>query len=230
MSNNTTLIFVMLVVIGCLTGSTVYFYTKSQTTHSNSSNTTTSDQSFRADLPTATANAASQKIDELTKPATPKGRLSYPANVYSVDAKETLFAIGQKFGLPWTTIKEANGIVDQNIIQAGYPLIIPKVSNETGYYRVEFVVNDPLAIETNKGLQGKDQDDLFDPLKVAKKNALAYFATNESDQFRLVEANLAQGVATVEAKAESRNNLIGLIQPKTKGEKGFWVVYYVEQR
>lgn len=45
--------------------------------------------------------------------------------VYTVKAGDTLFSIGQAYGLSWTQIAEANGIVNPNQIAAGQSLKIP---------------------------------------------------------------------------------------------------------
>jgi len=42
-----------------------------------------------------------------------------------VQANQNLYYIGLLYGLPWTTIAEANGITDPNAIYAGQILIIP---------------------------------------------------------------------------------------------------------
>lgn len=216
-----------ILLFGFLTGSTLFFYNKS----SLSKPVANHDQAdtFSGDIPaTIDANAPDQ-VDAATKPAEPKGRLSYPANVYIVQPKETLFAIGAKFQQPWTLIVEANGFTDANLIQANFPLVIPKFNKNTDYYRVNFVMNEDKLSEVNRDLRETSSSDYFDPIKVAKKSAVPYFGVNENDAFSLIEQDLSKGTALVQAKTDSRNNYIGLVQPKVKGEKGLWVVLYVEK-
>src|SRR3989344_4787679 len=98
-------LFVIVLVIGFLSGSTVYFYNKTRVSNSVKSGGNT----FQAEIPQLTGSEVSKKIDELTKPADPKGRLTYPEHVYIVEPKETLFGIGAKFGASgnniWQLIK-----------------------------------------------------------------------------------------------------------------------------
>lgn len=217
-------LFGVLIVFGFLSGSTLYFYNKSDT-KSPKNNT---QPTFQADSLPQDQPAATDKVDTLTVPAEPKGRLSYPTNVYKVQAKESLFAIGEKMGVSWLIIKAANGLKDENLIQTDYPLAIPKLSRETDYYRVNFTINEDKAAELNRELRDKDSSEWYDPVNVAKKSAVPYFNLEEADQMKLIEADYSRGTALVEAKAEGRLNYVGLIQPKTKGQKGLWALLYVE--
>jgi LysM repeat protein len=218
--------FVVLIVFGFLSGSTLYFYNRSsaETESKKSGEATFQSETLpnQNDQPTA--------VDTLTVAAEPRGRLSYPANTYKVQPKESLFAIGEKMGVSWLIVKAANGIKDENLIQADFPLVIPKLSKETDYYRVNFLINEEKASELNRELRETDKSEWFDPVQVAKTHVEPYFNTTEADSFRLVEADNSKGTALVEAKTDTRLVYIGLVQPKTKGEKGLWALYYVEDR
>ncbi len=218
--------FVVLIVFGFLSGSTLYFYNRSTTeTEAKKSAAAT----FQAEtLPNQSDQPT--KVDTLTVPAEPRGRLSYPANTYKVQPKESLFAIGEKMGVSWLIVKAANGIKDENLIQADYPLVIPKLSKETDYYRVSFLINEEKASELNRELRETDKSDWYDPLLVAKSHVEPYFNATEADEFKLIEADNSKGTALVEAKTDTRLVYIGLVQPKTKGQKGLWALYYVEDR
>jgi hypothetical protein len=133
-------------------------------------------------------------------------------------------------GVSWLTIKAANGLKDENLIQADYPLVIPKLSQETDYYRVSFLINEERASELNRELRTQDKSEWFDPIQVAKTRVEPYFNTTENDNFRLVEADLSKGTALVEVKTDTRLVYVGLVQPKEKGEKGLWALYYIEDR
>src|SRR3990167_4358894 len=143
------LVLVTVLLLGFLFSSTVYFYSKSRPSSKNSGDKT----AFSGDLPQLTASETSKKVDELTKPADPKGRLSYPANVYTVETKETLFGIGSKFGIDWKLIKLANGITNENLIQTGYTLVIPRIEVTTDLYRVNFQVDEDQASTLNRDLR-----------------------------------------------------------------------------
>lgn len=226
MNISPVVLFVVLVVFGFLSGSTFYFYNRSNSTTESKKTTETS---FQAELP----NQSEQQpnlVDTNTAPAEPRGRLSYPANVYKVQPKQSLFAIGEKVGVSWLKIKAANGLKDENLIQADHPLVIPKLSKETDYYRVNFLINEEKASEINRELRDKDTSEWYDPVAVTKMHVTPYFNTTEGDAYKLIEADYSKGTALVEAKAETRLVYIGLIQPKTKGQKGLWALYYVEDR
>ncbi len=224
MPNSPLTIFIIIAIFGFLSGSTIYFYNKSKPIVAEKENT----NSFNAELPQASNEPS--KVDQNTVPGEPKNLLSYPANTYKVQPRESLFAIGEKMGMSWLIIKAANCIRDENLIQADYPLVIPKLSKETDYYRVNFLVNDNRATELNRELRDQQQSEWYDPISVVKKTALTYFGFTDQDQTKLVEADYSKGTALVEAKTEERTNYIGLIQPKTKGQKGLWALYYVESR
>ncbi|QQG50121.1 MAG: LysM peptidoglycan-binding domain-containing protein [Candidatus Berkelbacteria bacterium] len=226
MSASPLTLFVVLIVFGFLSGSTLYFYNKSGSSKSKNS----AEPTFQADSLPQEQSSGPDKIDGLTAPAEPKGRLSYPSNVYKVQPKESLFAIGEKMGVSWLIVKAANGLKDENLIQADYPLAIPKLSRETDYYRVNFTLNEEKASELNRELRDKDSSEWYDPVAVVKKNAVPYFNIDENDQMKLMEADYSRGTALVEAKGEGKLNYIGLVQPKTKGQKGLWVLLYVESR
>ncbi len=218
--------FAVLIVFGFLSGSTFYFYNRSS---SETEAKKSADATFQAETLPGDSEQPS-KVDSLTVPAEPKGRLSYPANTYKVQPKESLYAIGEKMGVSWLIVKAANGLKDENLIQADFPLVIPKLSKETDYYRVNFLINEERASELNRELRDQDKSDWYDPALVAKANVEPYFNANENDNFRLVEADYSKGTALVEAKTDTRVVYVGLIQPKTKGQRGMWALYYVEDR
>lgn len=216
-----------LAVIGFLTGSTLHYYR--QTQNYKNPQTKTGEVVFQANLP-QNSNEIDKKVDELTVPAEPRGRVTYPANVYVVNTKETLFAIGSKLGIPWQIIQQANNLANENSLQAGNKLAIPKLSGETDNYRINFKLDEKQASVINHDLRDKDSDALFSPVETAKLSAVGYFEINDDDNFQLKQADLSNGTATVEVKVKSgARRIVGLIQPKTKGDKGFWAVWYVER-
>lgn len=220
------LVLVTVLLLGFLFSSTVYFYSKSRPSAKSTGDKT----AFSGDLPQLTASETSKKVDELTKPADPKGRLSYPANVYTVETKETLFGIGSKFGIDWKLIKLANGITNENLIQTGYTLVVPRVETTTDMYRVNFKIDEDKASELNRELRDKGSDTLSNPVDVAKKDAVPYFGITAEDEFTLLEQDESRGTALVQAKNSNASTVVGLYQPKEKGKKGFWAVLYVELR
>lgn len=221
----TPAILVAVIIFGFLTGSSLYFYNKT----SESAKKSADEVTFDNQSPEQKTENAPNVVDENTSPAEPKGRPSYPANVYIVQNNETLFAIGNKFSMPWTLIVEANGLTNADVIQSGYPLAIPKLNRNTDYYRINFVLNEDKLTELNRELRDQDQSEYFDPITVAKKQAVPYFKIKDTDEFSILEQDNSKGTALVEAKLGDQINVIGLSQPKVIGEKGLWVVMYVER-
>lgn len=217
-------LLVTIVIFGFLTGSSLYFYNKAQT----DTKTKNGEVTFDGQSPEQTKNDQPDAVDKLTKPAEPKGRPSYPANVYIIKDNETLFAIGQKFSIPWTLIVEANGLTNADVVQAKYPLVIPKLNKNTDYYRVNFILNDEKLSEINRELREVEDSEFFDVVKVVKKYAVPYFNVKETDEMTILEQDQSKGTAIVEAKAGDKVNVIGLIQPKVIGPKGLWTVLYIE--
>lgn len=219
---------IILIIFGFLTGSTLYFYDQSRVatvSHSSSKNTT-----FTGKVPSASApTPQDEALAANTKPAEPKGRLSYPTNVYNVAPHETLFAIGAKFQLSWQLIVKANGLTNENVIQSGYPLVIPALNHDTDYYRINFTLNEIVASSLNLDLRTQSTSDYFDPVKVAKKDGVPYFGITNDLSFNLADQDLSKGTTAVEVKKDgTRIAVVGLFQPKVKGAKGLWAVLYVE--
>ena len=226
MKYSITISAVSLILIGFLTGSTIYFYNKSRSMETSKS---VVDGNI-TNLINSNVTPTPQIATTLTKPADPKGRLSYPAYTYDLQPLESLVAVGEKMDVPWVTIKNANNISNENSVQAGQKLVIPIKNYQTDLYRIDFIINEDKATQTNIDLRDVQESDQFDPIKVAKSSAVNYFGIQDTDEFKLVEADLNQGIAYVESKNADFTNTIGLIQPKVKGAKGFWAVKYIENK
>jgi len=220
-------VLVLVIVFGFLSASTVYFYQKSRNLTASKKQTSSS---FQSKIPAPPTDNAQTLVDQLTKPAEPRGRLSYPANVYVVEKSETLFTIGEKFDLPWQIIKQANGIINENLIQAGFVLAIPKLDQFTEFYRLNFLINEAKATDLNRELREVESHELFSSTFVAERDAVPYFGITADNSFTLLEEDLSKGTAVVEAKGAEATNLVGLVQPRVKGKKGFWALLYVERR
>ncbi|MEK7171092.1 MAG: LysM peptidoglycan-binding domain-containing protein [Patescibacteria group bacterium] len=219
--------FVLVVLLGFLTSSTFYFYNKSRSVLKTKNQGTAT---FQADLPQLTGSAQSQKVDQLTKPAESRGRLSFPVNTYTVASNDTLFGIAAKFDINWQLLKKANGVVNEDLVQTGNVLVIPRLEPTSDSYRINFDLNEDRASELNRDLRDKNENPLYSPIEVAKKDAVPYFNIATDNEFTLLEQDDGRGSALVQAKNADSTNVVGLFQPKTKGKKGFWAVLYVETR
>jgi len=217
---------VILLVFGFLSGTTVYYYRQAQLVSSQKSS---SDKSFSGTHPEIT-NEVSENIRLLSVPAEPRNALTYSAHTYKINSGESLYSIATKFGLPQALLKRANSITDENRLEAGKNLDIPVISEQTDLYRLEFLLNETTISEYNAMVREATTDELFDPVQAARKFAVGYFNLKNTDDFHLFKADLSKGESTVEVDSVSGNSyIVGLIQPKAKGDKGFWVMLYIEE-
>lgn len=217
----------ILLVFGFLSGTTIYYYYQSQLV---SSKKNTTDNSFSGEHPKL-QNELTNAIEQNTLPAEPRGALTYPANTYAIQPGESLYGIANKFGLTQSIIKDANSITNENRLEAGRKLVIPVVDETTDLYRLKFLLNEISINEYNSRVREVDTDELFDPVQAARKFAAGYFNLKATDDFHLYRTDLSKAESTVEViSSKGDKYIIGLIQPKAKGEKGFWVMVYIEIR
>lgn len=217
-------VIVVVIFFGFLTGSSLYFYNKTTPKTTEKSLT----EEFNGEIPSSGSSTQPGKVDELTVPADVKGRVTYPSNTYTISKGDTLFGVGAKFELDWKLIVLANGLESENVVQTGKKLVIPKLSHETDYYRINFTLDDDNASALNRELREVEESDKYSPIIVAKDLAVPYFSISEDDEFSLLEQDNSRGVALVQVKTADRESVVGLFQPKQKGEKGFWAILYIE--
>lgn len=219
-----SVIVVVIIVFGFLTGSSLYFFNKNTPPKEKN----TASEQFSADIPSSDNSPQANKVDELTKPADVKGRVTYPSNVYTIGKGETLFGIGAKFDIDWKLIMLANDLKNENVVQSGKKIVIPKLSHETDYYRINFSLDADNASTLNRELRAVEESDHYDPTKVAMNLAVSYFSILETDKYTLLEQDVSRGTALVEILSAKKKNVVGLFQPKQKGERGFWTILYIE--
>jgi len=218
---------ILLLVFGFLGGTTIYYYHQCQLLSDKRSSSASKD--FSGEHPLLT-NQLSEQISKLTVPAEPKNSLTYPANTYVINSGESLFIIASKIGLPYSVIKRANSITDENRLEAGRRLVVPVIDESTDLYRLKFLLNEAAITDYNAKLRDSNSQELVDPVNAARKFAVGYFNLKATDDFHLYKADLSKGESTVEVKSATGGNyIVGLIQPKIVGEKGFWVMLYIEE-
>ena len=179
---------------------------KTETTGLNSTTPATEPKTATTTPPTAT-----------TAPVVTGNKPSGPTDTVVVGMGETLFQIGQKVGVSWVVIAEANGI-DADKIQAGQTLIVPKNN------QVAFSVNTDKANAIQQSVtQGKDPFRLS-PSETAKSDALKIYGIAASDTFTQVKVDLTAGTAEISCLHTDKTYTISLTQPVTKGEKGIWAI------
>lgn len=218
-------IFIVTLIFGFLLASTIYFYSLSLSPKERQSETISD---IYSGVHPEIKNQTNAAIEAATKPAEPKLRLSYPANTYAVQPKESLYSIASKLKITATIIKSANAITDENHLQAGQILTIPVVGDVSNKFRLAFLLNEAAINELSRTLSDTSSSEAFDPVNAAKQASIGYFGLKATNDFQLVSADLSKGEALVKVESELCNCRIGMIQPKGRGEKAIWVMMYIE--
>lgn len=149
-------------------------------------------------------------------------RPSSPTDTVVVEQGETLFAIGQKTGVPWIQIAEANGI-DADKIKIGQTLIIPKNN------QISFTLNKAKATSLQSDVtNGKYQFRLM-ATETAKADAAAAYGLVSGDTYTQTKIDLTAGLASVTVVKADKSYTVTLIQPATKGEKGIWAIESIKK-
>lgn len=152
---------------------------------------------------------------------------SQPKQTHKVEKGETLFAIGQKYNVEWTSIVKANGLADENLIKAGDLLVVPTIDVKAGISQVDFSIDQ----EKSKIIQSQatsNQAWRLDPVEVAKKEGSGVYGLTVNDNWVLGSKNSETGVATVRVAREDEQYEVNLVQPVEKGEQGIWAITAVK--
>ena len=214
-------------VFGFLVASTIYFYDQTRVSTTKKSVDT---NSFVGPVIKEPSSNQPNLISQYTQPDSDNGRISYPANIYTVGSGETLATIASKLGEDQQYIANANSISDPNSIQQSQPLAIPVLNTTTYFYRLNFIVSQSQAEQTVISQRASFDADLTDPVKVAKSDAIGYYNIDNTSSFTLENEDLSKGEATVSVSKPNYTAMIGLIQPKTLGKDGFWAIVYIEEQ
>lgn len=219
MNKQTRLVFFFLVILlAILAGSTSFFAAKTYKLSNPIKPQATLSASIgggetKAEDNTKPTTALSSVV---AKPATLAEKPSKPADTYTIQRGETLFSIAQSQGTNWQDLAEANGLTDVDKIQAGQALIIPKGG------QINFVLDNTRATSLQQDADNGKYQFRFDPVETARSDAPNYYGLETTDTFVLKSND--NGNAQVQANIESKNYIIKLIQPVTKGEKGIWAI------
>lgn len=217
MNRQTRLVFFFLVaLVAILAGSTSFFAAKTYKMNSGSKIEQAATLSATIDS-SADVNTSPQptSTSSIIKPATSAEKPSKPADTYTIQKGETLFAIAQAQGLNWQDIAEANGLTDVDKIHAGQVIILPKGG------QINFTIDNTRATSLQKDT-GKYQFRLS-PEETARSDAPNAYGLQVGDSYVLKNRD-ESGNAQVQATRESKNYIIKLIQPITKGEEGIWAI------
>ena len=165
----------------------------------------------------SSATPAAASSSQVSKPAASAEKPSKPADTYTIQKGETLFSIAQAQGTSWQDLADANGISDVNKIQAGQILIVPKGG------QVNFTIDNTRATSLQKDADAGKFQFRLSPEDTARSDAPTVYNLAVDDTYTLKKPP-ENGAAEVQATHESKNFLIKLSQPVTKGEKGIWAI------
>lgn len=208
--------FSLIILVAILAASTSFFFQKSRKINLQPSGkpTVAAISSSSAPSPTQTS--------QVSRAASQNEKPSKPADTYTIQKGETLYAIAQTQGTTGNTLAEANGITDFDKIQAGQILVVPKGSI------VSFILDNTKAAELQKAVDAGRFPFRLSPEETARSDASPVFGLAITDSFTLKNKDENQGIATVMAAHESKNYLIKLIQPITKGSTGIWAIESIQ--
>jgi len=218
------LMAVLIVVATFLATSTGFFYAKS-----NSLEKKYNDSQKKTDVPVSEASSVVDATTATTTPASvadttttvsttsTDSRPSSPADTVVVGTGETLFAIGQKVGVSYTLIAEANGI-DANKIKVGQTLMVPKNN------QISFVASKDKATALQKDVDNGKYGFRLKALDTAKADSPTAYGLLSTDNFVLDKTDAEAGSATVSVVRGDKTYSITLTQPATKGDKGIWAI------
>lgn len=222
MSKGLKILFVsLMVVIGLLAASTGFFFAKTRSlqkgTKTNQSATDTTKKTTDTATTTDSAKVTNDSSSTVTEAAPLGNRPSSPSDTVTVEAGETLFAIGQKVGVSWTAIAEANG-VEADKIQAGQTLIVPKNN------QISYTLNKEKAASLQQEADAGKNLFRLSAADTAKSDAPTAYALAATDTFAQIKIDEAAGTAQVTATHGDKSYVVNLIQPVTKGSKGIWAI------
>lgn len=163
-------------------------------------------------------SVATPPPSNITKPASESEKPSHPTDTYKVQPGETLLEISQKNSSTLSAISEANGLDDADKIQAEQVLIIPK--ND----QVAFTVDNNQVSNLQKQAEQDKVQFRLNPEETSRSDAPSVYGLTVNDEYKLKNKDDNAGTATVTGSHESKNYLIKLVQPGTKGNSGIWAI------
>lgn len=226
------LLAVLIVVATFLATSTGFFYAKSNSLQKkiDESQKTTEKTDAKVSDTTETISTAPDANTEVKVDTTPAvstsssdSRPSSPADTVVVGDGENLFEIGQKAGVSYILIAEANGI-DANKIKVGQTLMVPKNN------QISFAINKTKAASLQEDVDSGKYAFRLSALDTAKADSPTAYGLVSTDSFTKGTVDASAGSATVTATKGDKIFTITLIQPATKGDKGIWAIESIKPK
>jgi LysM repeat protein len=145
---------------------------------------------------------------------------------YTIQKGDTLFSIGLKFNMPWTTIASANGLTESSVIKEGQVIKIPAqaTSTSTNTTSKTFTINQSSETQVQSQVDSGQMAWYLDPIQVSKEEVPPTYSISKDDIYSLKTKNTATGNAIVEVVHNSKIFQINLTQPVKKGDTGIWAV------
>jgi len=222
MARNLKVLFgILILFIGLLATSTGFLYSKTVSLQKNTNKSSSNSEDTNKNVATSTTTSTPASTSAVTKPAPIGNRPSSPTDTVVVEEGETLFAIGQKAGLSWTVIAEANGI-EADKIQAGQTLIIPKNN------QISYTVNQEKASSIQKDVDTGKNTFRLSAVDTAKSDSPSAYGITTEDTFTQIKIDQNAGTATVNVTHNGKSYEISLTEPVTKGEKGIWAIVSIK--
>jgi len=148
---------------------------------------------------------------------------------HKVEAGETLFLIGLKYDVLWTTIAQANGLDENASLIEGQELVIP-INNEGNVTKEESLnIDQGDADNTQKLVSKGELAWRKDPIEVLKRTAPLDYHLKNNDIYSLTEINTDEGRAVVEVNHDEEKYVFELVQPAEKGDNGVWYIQKINK-
>lgn len=214
------LIIFLLVIVGILAAASGYFFAKTMGLEKSKtvSNSNTTKNTASTTTSNANANANTNAVaSSVTQPAALGNRPSSPSDTVVVAVGETLSAVGEKVGVGWMKIAEANGI-EADKIQGGQTLIVPKDN------QISYTVNQEKAASLQKDTDGGKYAFRLSAAETAKSDSSPAYGLTTAETFTQTKIDETAGTATVSVTKGDKIYTISLVQPVTKGAKGIWAI------
>lgn len=177
---------------------------------------------------TSASTAATSTKPEIAAPAeTPTS--SDQTVIHNVTDGETLFLIGLKYDVLWTTIASANGITENTPLKTGMKLTIPL--NQSGRVTKTETLNisDDDAKKTQNAVNHGEQTWRKDVLEVVRRTIPVDYHLINDDPLSLTAQDKTAGTATVEVQHGTQKFIVELVQPQDKGDNGIWYISKISQ-
>lgn len=141
-----------------------------------------------------------------------------------VSAGETLFLIGLKYDVLWTTIATANNITENTPLKDGTKLIIP-INKEGKVSKSETLnIDGEESKKTQEAVKYGEQQWRKDVMEVVRRTIPVDYHLINSDTLSLAAQDKNAGTATVEVAQENKKIIVELVQPQEKGDNGVWYI------